>query len=237
MEQIPKDVLAEILEYLTLEEREQSRRVSKKWKETIPDLKFYMNESQKSWIEMQFRKIQVFFILLPELTSFTKVSSKSQPKSTTKDLNFTFYDKNKKPILRFFIRNDNQYRIKVFPPIHQDTTEINDINDIIATNQENEDMDIIEKIVENVSTILFYLPTIVSLQIESNGGSQSRNVNLLDRKENEKDQAFAFVIDGETSSPFSDIVGNFRSELFSIFPKYLRNKNQVLEKYMKELLK
>ena len=228
MEQIPKDVLAEILEYLNFEEREQSRRVSKKWKETIPDLKFYMNESQKSWIEMQFKKIQVFFILLPELTSI---------QSTTNDLNFTFYDKNKNPALRFYIRNDNQYRIKVFPPIHQDTTEINDINDIIATNQENEDMNIIEKIVENVSTILFYLPTIVSLQIESNGGSQSRNVNLHAQIENEKDQAFAFVIDGETSGPFSDIVANFRSELFSIFPKYLRNKNKVLEKYIKELLK
>ena len=228
MEQIPKDVLAEILEYLNFEEREQSRRVSKKWKETIPDLKFYMNESQKSWIEMQFKKIQVFFILLPELTSI---------QSTTNDLNFTFYDKNKNPALRFYIRNDNQYRIKVFPPIHQDTTEINDINDIIATNQENEDMDIVEKIVENVSTILFYIPTIASLQIDSNNETQSRNVNLLDEKENRKEQAFAFVIDGETSGPFSDIVANLRSELFSIFPKYLRNKNKVLEKYIKELLK
>jgi hypothetical protein len=229
MEIIPNELLYEVLSYLTIEERESSRVVSKKWRDLVPYLPIKISKQTKEEVLGNMKKlaIQLFFL-------FDILDLNYEEKSK----HYTFLDENQKQLFKLHLDPYNEiksvYNISLSREIYDDIDRfvsmdeddnhsmemfLNDMEYIlfripeiryILTNDELKDIDDISKTLE----VIFYL-------LQENTEQMFTKIPML--KE---------IYTNSLYENYLNVMEDIKRKILSYIPNYIKNDKDLLQKYI-----
>lgn len=238
MEEIPNEILFEVLSYLTLDERQTNRRVNKNWKDLISDLPIHLSKQQKKEALEDMKKLAIQIYFVKDIIDF------NFEEETKK---YLFLDSNQNRLFELTIDpyEEGEFHLenksldkKKYQDLKTGLNEIFEMDDIVLIVRYIEYMNFILKKLPEIKFISSDEKTIDIKDIDDII-THEELAFLQDRKDLliKKNPIFEDIFTESYLKSYLDELKVLKRKILNIFPNYVVNDKDLLERYILSIFK
>jgi hypothetical protein len=240
MENIPNEILFEILSYLEIDDRKDKRTVNKLWNEMIPSLPLTLSEQKKEKIIKNMRRISIQVHFVRDIMYYAFEDENI--------LEYTFSDLDQNVLFELSMDPNWMTIGNYLTNVKIESSRWIKINLDLDKIFESEDI-LIQTYIEYMSYLLSQIQEIkyislsssdLRLDIETINKSMVEDVMAVIHNDIfyliEKDDIFRDVFVFDIFKGYLEIMNKWKMNILRIFPKYVINDREQFEKIYKELI-
>ena len=219
MENLPVEILSEILSYLPLQERKDKRLVNQLWNQIMPSLDLNIEAVQE--VQDNLRKIGILVVFVDELLDFAYEE---------KNIKFKWTDEKGEKIASLDVDYEGDYTWTTSSDFGM--KESDQIYDRLLGPEESEEW-VLQTLMYDLNLITTSLPRARWLSVEN---------NKIDLKQLMK-KAIPFVVKGDKDPKLDSIMlihykilmNQYKEKIESEFPAFIRKDVELYEKYLNQI--